>query len=116
MYNTMPKCPEFKIDLFKSELIKFQRESGFSLDDFNKIVEYISIKYNSTDSTLVPKNIFNNLALAFNEWYYKFQKYSFGVSREYHADILEQWHKMFVENLVNQVYTSLCNTIINTHF
>jgi hypothetical protein len=116
MFNTMPECPEFKMDLFKSELIKFQRESDFSLDDFNKIVEYISIKYNSADSEFVPKNISDNLTLAFNEWYYKFQEYSFGVSLEYHADILEQWHKMFVEDLVNQIYTQLCNNIINKNF
>lgn len=112
----MPECPEFKIDLFKSELIKFQRESNFSLDDFNKIVKYIEIKYNSTSSKYVPTNTPENLALAFNEWYYKFQDYSFGVSREYPHDILEQWHKMFVKDLVDQIYTELCNNIIIKYF
>ena len=112
----MPKCPEFKIDLFKAELIKFQRESHFSLEDFDKIVEYINIEYNSTSSKFVPTNTPENLALAFNEWYYKFQKYSFGVSREYHDYILEQWHEIFVKDLVDRIYTKLCNSIINRHF
>jgi hypothetical protein len=120
MFNTMreciPECPEFKIDLFKSELIKFHRESGLSLEDFDKIVKYIEIKYNSTGTKYAPTNTPENLALAFNEWYYKFQQYSFGVSLEYHEDILEQWHKMFVENVVNQIYTELCNNIINKNF
>ena len=116
MYDPMPECPEFKIDLFKSELIKFQQESGLSLEDFNKIVRYIEIKYNSTGTKYVPTNTPENLALAFNTWYYKFQHYSFGVSREYHDDILEHWHKMFVEDVVNQVYTELCNNIIARYF
>ncbi len=116
MYDPMTECPEFKMDLFKSELIKFQRESGLSLEDFNKIVEYISIEYNSTDSKYVPPNISDNLFLAFNEWYYKFQKYSFGVSREYHDYNLENWHRMFVKDLVDQIYIKVSNSIINKYF